>query len=103
MAFFWAPGCSSWFPSILGTEVDDALYGSWRHCFVALLYLTAKPTHVRDNMDGIAYPLHHPMACGHQTRGQGLLPGVVLSRHYSGAVAPFNGCEAPRLGYLVEY
>jgi hypothetical protein len=24
MAFFWAPGCSSWLSSILGVEVDDA-------------------------------------------------------------------------------
>jgi hypothetical protein len=32
-------------------------------------------------VDGLAYPLYHPTACSHQTRGQGFLPGVVLSHH----------------------
>jgi hypothetical protein len=48
------------------------------------LYLAAKPADVGVDVDGLAYPLHRPMACSHQTRRQGLLPGVVLSRHYSG-------------------
>jgi hypothetical protein len=86
MAFFWAPRCSSWFPGILGVEVDDAWDGSWRRCFVA-----AKPAHVEVDVDGLACPLHCPMAYGRQMRGQGLLPGAVLSRHWSGAVVPFRG------------
>jgi hypothetical protein len=65
--------------------------------------LAAKPAHVGIDMDGLAYPLHCPIACGRQTRGQGLLPGVVLSRCCSGVVAPFQECEAPGIGYLVEY
>jgi hypothetical protein len=56
---------------------------------MALLYLAAKPAHVGVAVDGLAYPLHRPMACGRQTRGQGILPGVVLSHHCSGVVAPF--------------
>jgi hypothetical protein len=87
MSFFWAPGCSSWFPVVLGAEVDDARDGSWRRCFTMLLYLAAKPTHVGVDLDGLACPLHRPMACSRQMRRQGLLSGAVLSRHYSGAVA----------------
>jgi hypothetical protein len=46
MLFFWAPRCSSWFPDILGVEVDDVRDGSWRRCFMAWFYLAAKPAHV---------------------------------------------------------
>jgi hypothetical protein len=84
MAFFLAPGCSSRFLSVLGAEVDDARNGSWRRCFTMWLYLAAKPSHVGVNVDGLAYPLHRPMACNRQTRGQGLLPGVILSHQCSG-------------------
>jgi hypothetical protein len=56
-----------------------------------LLYLAAKPTHVGVDADRLACPLHRPMACNHQTRGQGLLTGVVFSHHCSGVVAPFWG------------
>jgi hypothetical protein len=34
--------------------------------------------------------------------GQGLLLGIVLSRHYSGRWRLSGVCEAPGLGYLVE-
>jgi hypothetical protein len=27
------------------------------------LYLVAKPSHVEVDVDGLAYPLHRPMAC----------------------------------------
>jgi hypothetical protein len=54
MAFFWALGCSSWFPGIHGTEVDDARGGSWRRCFLALLYLATKPVEVGVDVDGLA-------------------------------------------------
>jgi hypothetical protein len=56
MTFFWAPGCSSWFPSVLGAEVDDAQDGSWRRCFAALLSLAAKPAHMGVDVDGLAFP-----------------------------------------------
>jgi hypothetical protein len=45
MAFFMAPGCSTWFLGILGAQVDDARDGSWRRCFTVWLYLVAKPSH----------------------------------------------------------
>jgi hypothetical protein len=82
--FFWAPGCSSWFPSVFGAEVDDARDGSWRRYFAAGLYLAAKPAHVGVDVDRLACPLHRPTACSRQTRGQGLLQGIVLSHHCSG-------------------
>jgi hypothetical protein len=81
MVFFLAPGCSFWFSGILDAEVDDAQDGSWRRCFVAWLYLAAKPSHVGVDVDGLAWPLHHPTPCSRQTRGQSLLPGVVLYCH----------------------
>jgi hypothetical protein len=84
MGFFLAPGCSSWFPGVLGTEVDDAWDGSWRCCFTAWLYLATKPSHVGVDADRLAYPLHYPTACSHQMRGQGLLPGTILSYQFNG-------------------
>jgi hypothetical protein len=32
-------------------------------------------------VDGLAYPLHHPTACNHQTRGHGVLSSAALSHH----------------------
>jgi hypothetical protein len=46
-----------------------------------LPYLVSNPSHARVDVDGLAYPLHHSTTCSHQTRGQGSLPGAVLSRH----------------------
>jgi hypothetical protein len=43
-------------------------------------YLVAKSSHVGIGVDRLAYPLHHPTTYNHQTRGQGFLPGVILSR-----------------------
>jgi hypothetical protein len=76
--------------------VDDSRDGSWRRCFAALLYLATKPAHVGIDVDGLAYPLHRPMACGCQTRGQGLLPGTALSYHCSGAMVLFQGMLSPQ-------
>jgi hypothetical protein len=58
-----------------------------RHCFTWLLNL----------------PTWGLMWMGRQMRGQSLLPGAILSHHCSGAMELFGGCEAPGLGYLVEY
>jgi hypothetical protein len=33
------------------------------------LYLVSKTSHVGVDVDGLAYPLYHPMVCSHQTRG----------------------------------
>jgi hypothetical protein len=99
---FLTPGCSSRFPSVLDTEVDDAQDGSLGCCFTAWLYLAAKPSHAGDDVDGLAYPLHHPMACSHQKRGQGFLLGAVLSHHCSGKWCLPGDVKSPGLGYLVE-
>jgi hypothetical protein len=102
MAFFLAPGCSSRFPGVLGAKVDDARDGSWRCCFTAWLYLAANPSHMGTDVDGVGYPLHHPMACSHQTRGQGLLPDAILSCRCSGCLHLFEDVKPSGLEYLVE-
>jgi hypothetical protein len=103
MAFFWAPRCSSWFPGVLGTEVDGAKEGCWRHCFTKLLYLIAKPVHVGVDVDGLACPcsILWPVAV---RRGDRAYCQVLSSRiSVVGLWHLSEGCEAPRLGYLVEY
>jgi hypothetical protein len=54
------PGCSPF----LSTEVDGAQDGSWRRRYFAWPYFAAKPSHMRVDVDGLAYPLHHPMVYG---------------------------------------
>jgi hypothetical protein len=76
--------CSSGLLSILGAEVDDVQDESWRGSFVKRLYLSAKPSHMGVDVNGLAYPLHRPTAHSCQTRGQGLLPGAALSCRCSG-------------------
>jgi hypothetical protein len=46
--------------------------------------MVAKPSHVGVNVDGLACPLHRPMTCNRQMRGQGHLPAIFLSRCCSG-------------------
>jgi hypothetical protein len=103
MVFFFAPECSSWFLGILGTKVNDTQNISWRCCFAAWLYLATKPSHVGVNVDGLGCPLHRPTAYNHQTSGQCLLPGAILSHRCSGQCCLFGECEAPELRYLMEY
>jgi hypothetical protein len=67
------------------------------------LYLAAKPSYKGVNVDELACSLHCPKTCNCQMRGQGLLLGAVLSHHYSGWWHLSGGCDALRLGYLVEY
>jgi hypothetical protein len=62
---------------------------------MALLYLATKHAHVGVDVDELAFPPHCPMACGRQTRRQGLLLGIVLSRHYSGGSGAFPGDMKP--------
>jgi hypothetical protein len=42
-------------------------------------YLAAKSSHARVDVDGLACPLHRPVAYNYQRRGQGFMPGAVLS------------------------
>jgi hypothetical protein len=41
-------------------------------------YLVAKLPHVGIDADGLSYPLHHPIACGCQTRVQSPWSGTAL-------------------------
>jgi hypothetical protein len=66
------------------------------------LYLAAKPSHMGVIVDGLAYPLHYPMAYSHQMREQGLQPGAVLSHHCSGWWHVSRDVKPLELGYLVE-
>jgi hypothetical protein len=59
------------------------------------LYLTAKSSHIGVDMDGLAYPLHRPTVCNRQTKGQGFLPGTVLSRHAAMDSGAFPGDAKP--------
>jgi hypothetical protein len=81
---------------MLGTVLGDIAL--W-HRF----YLAAKPSHVGVDVDGLACPLHCPMACSRQTMGQSFLSGAALSHRAAvGNYAFQGGCEAPGLGYSME-
>jgi hypothetical protein len=69
---------------------------------VVWLHLAAKPSHVGVDVDGLACPLHRPTVHSYQMRGQGLLPDIVLSCHWSGRWHLLGDVKPPRLGYLVE-
>jgi hypothetical protein len=66
------------------------------------LYLAAKPSHVGDDVDGLAYPLHRPMVCSCQMRGHNLLLGAVLSYRYSGRWRLSADVKPPGCKYLKE-
>jgi hypothetical protein len=61
-----------------------------------LLYFSSNLANVRIDVDGLACPVHRPIACDHQTRGQGLMLGVVFSHHCSGVVANLLGMWSSR-------
>jgi hypothetical protein len=42
------------------------------------LYLSAKPSHMGVDVDGLAYPLHHPTAYGCESRAQSPLSDTSL-------------------------
>jgi hypothetical protein len=56
MAFFWAPKSSSWFPCVLGAEVDDAQDGSERYCFMTLFCLATKLALMGVDVDRLTCP-----------------------------------------------
>jgi hypothetical protein len=69
------------FRSVPDAEADEAREGSWDIVSWWRSYLVSKSSNAGDSVDGPACPLHCPTARSHQTRGQGFLPGIVLSRH----------------------
>jgi hypothetical protein len=81
MVFLSITESSPWLSGILDAEVDDAWDNSQTGSFETLLYLAAKPSHVRVGVDRLACPLHHPTTYHCQTRGHGLTLGVDLSYH----------------------
>jgi hypothetical protein len=81
--------------------VDDAQVGSWRHRHDGL-YLTAKPSHMGVDVNGLAYPLNRPMVYDHQTRGQSFLSDAALSHHATVGSGAFPRAATPRLRYLME-
>jgi hypothetical protein len=83
----------------MGAEVDDAQDESSRGSLVKRLYFPVKPSHMGVNVDGLAYPLHRPMAHSCQTRGQGLRLGDVLSYHYSGRLHLSGDVKPPGRRY----
>jgi hypothetical protein len=64
---------------------------------LAMLYLVAKPSHVRADVDGLACSLHHPTACGWQTRGLCGLTGANRSCHSAVGSGPFLRVRSPRV------
>jgi hypothetical protein len=71
-----------------GTVLRDV--ASWHR-----LYLVAKSSHVGVDVDGLAYPLHRPMVCYCQTRGQSFLLGAALSHHAAVGDGTFQGGAKP--------
>jgi hypothetical protein len=49
--------------------------------YLVILYLVAKPSHVGDDVYGLASSLHHPTVCSRQKGGQRFLTGAVPSCH----------------------
>jgi hypothetical protein len=96
------PWHSSRIPGILGAEVADARDKSWRGSFTKRLYFPAKPSHMGINVDGLAYPLHRPMAHSCQMRGRGLLSSAILSCCCSGRWHLLGDVKPPRHRYLIE-
>jgi hypothetical protein len=58
-------------------------------------YSATKPSHMRVDVDGLACPLHRPMACSRQMRGQGFMPGATLSRRAVVGDGAFPGDVKP--------
>jgi hypothetical protein len=60
------------------------------------VYLVAKPSHMRFDVDGLACILHHPTVCNRQTRGQCFLSGAVLSHRAIVGSGIFSGVRSPQ-------
>jgi hypothetical protein len=57
---------------IPGTVLGDVVVLCW-------LYLAANPSLVGVDVDGLDFPLHCPMTCSHQMRGQSFFSGAAMS------------------------
>jgi hypothetical protein len=102
MTFFLSFGCSFRLLDVLGAEVDDTQDDSWRGCFTVWLYMRLSLPRWGVSVDGLACPLHWPTVCCCQTRGQGLLLGVVFSCRYSGRWHLSRDVKPPGSRYLMD-
>jgi hypothetical protein len=59
------------------------------------LYLASKPSHVGVNVDGLSYPLHHPMTYSHHARGQSFMSRAALSHRAAMGGGAFPGIVKP--------
>jgi hypothetical protein len=66
------------------------------------LYLAAGPSHVGVEVDGLAYPLHRPMACSCSRGDRAYLLGVILSCHCSRWCCLSGEGKLPGCRYLME-
>jgi hypothetical protein len=62
-----------------------------------MLYLVAKPSHVGADVDGLAYTLHGPIACGWRTRGLCFLTDIVRSHLSVVRSGTFQGMRSPQV------
>jgi hypothetical protein len=60
-----------------------------------LSYLIATSSCAGVGVDGLDCPLYQPTTCSRQTRGQGFLPGVILSRRAAMGGGTFLGDTHP--------
>jgi hypothetical protein len=65
-------------------------------CLV-MLYLVAKPSHVKVDVDGLAYFLHCPTVHNSQRGGLCSLTGTVLSHCSAVGHGPFSGVRSTRV------
>jgi hypothetical protein len=63
-------------------------------------YSAAKPFCVRVDVDRLACPLHHPMACNRQMRGHDFMSGTALSHHTVVGGGAFWGMRSPQAWIL---
>jgi hypothetical protein len=59
------------------------------------VFLAAKPSHMGVDVNGLAYPLHHPTTCSHQMSQQGPLLGTALFRRVAMDGGTFLGDVKP--------
>jgi hypothetical protein len=74
--------------------VHDAWVGSWRHHRTGI-YLVAKPSHMRLDVEGLSCPLHRPTVCSHRRGGQSFLTGAIPFCHAAVGGAAFSGDAKP--------
>jgi hypothetical protein len=78
-----------------GGDVAGARNGSWSRLCLVWFCLATKPSHVRDNVDGLACFLHCPTVYGWQMWLQCSLTGATLSCRATAVDGAFSGGARP--------